>query len=766
MSAALEPRGATSRWRRSKRDKGAPKNPPASCDAAPDGPSEAHRTDATGDLAHPRARRGREAPSDDPAETRLDGTEPFANDDSPEGSPAGPLSASELTASSCSGGSCASEDGDGSAAADVGATENARREDAPEEANRDERAVSEGGSEPLVETASPEDEWPAVGLGARERDRGDARAPAAAAKWRCAGDWPCGACAHANSGWRARCARCGAEKEKNGRSRAPAGSNLSADGAVGADGAAFPPLGAATTDGQAANRLAGVRPETTSDPDATERDAAAAFFHDAASLAGASTGAFAGAPPDAIPLEALERAFAETAAETAAAKKEKTPFRWDDEEEEDAPPLPPLPWGARADALSDGDAWTPAPDPRVTRMDPSPDACRITTVDEGSQYPVIDALREALRLERDARDAAVRAGIAVAREADLDATRETAETVASRFSARVALDVEARIAADAEDAKKRHADLERRLAEVTSETGRNKARNASLASLAERLERRLDATSAQCVALEGETARLASLVDSLLVSSRLVETSVQTTRVEEDTHATATAQNSKRGETLSNERFPRRANVARRPPAFLHEDAENVFVRREEKASALDGAGLVKRARSEAADDDHGTYLEAQPLGGFGSSASVFGAESETAKPRNGADGDADDVVAVSRTTESFSSESKTTPSAKPRNRRRAKRPNAAERRVAKPHHDPTEDACDSVEFVAEEIRAQDVKTRRRRFRESARARMTKVSFANALDAKKNVSLPSAWASAEGFFDAETARAVFLRPST
>ena len=695
MSAALEPRGATSRWRRSKRDKGAPKNPPASRDAAPDGPSEAHRTDATGDLAHPRARRGREAPSDDPAEARLDGTEPFANDDSPEGSPAGPLSASELTASSCSGGSCASEDGDGSAAADVGATENARREDAPEEANRDERAVSEVGSEPLVETASPEDEWPAVGLGARERDRdrGDARAPAAAAKWRCAGDWPCGACAHANSGWRARCARCGAEKEKNGRSRAPAGSNLSADGAVGADGAAFPPLGAATTDGQgqAANRLAGVRPETTSDPDATERDAAAAFFHDAASLAGASTGAFAGAPPDAIPLEALERAFAETAAETAAeTKKEKgasefrdasrqkrttraqttkTPFRWDDEEEEkkDAPPLPPLPWGpwgARADAVgNDGDAWTPAPDPRVTRMDPSPDACRITTVDEGSQYPVIDALREALRLERDARDAAVRAGIAVAREADFDALRETAETVASHFSARVALDVEARIAADAEDAKKRHADLERRLAEVTSENGRNKARNASLASLAERLERRLDATSARCVALEGETARLASLVDSLLVSSRLVETSVQTTRVEEDTHATATAQNSKRGETLSNERFPRRAinNVARRPAAFLHEDAENVFVRREEKASALDGAGLVKRARSEAADDDHGTYLEAQPLGGFGSSASVFGAESETAKPRNGADGDADDVVAVSRTTESFSSESKTT---------------------------------------------------------------------------------------------------------
>ena len=790
MSAALEPRGAPSRWRRSKRDKGAPKNPPASRGAAPDGPSEAHRTDATGDSAHPRARRGREAPSDDPAEARVDGTEPFANAErGPEGSPAGPLSASELTASSCSGGSCASEDGDGSAAADVGATvENARNEDAPEEANFDQRAVSEvGSSPPLLEAASPEDEWPAVGLGARERKRGDARAPAAAAKWRCAGDWPCGACAHANSGWRARCARCGAEKEKNGRSRAPAGSNLSADGSVGADGAAFPALGATATDDQAASLIAGVRPETKRDPDFTEREtnAAAAFFHDAAnsSLAGAEfSGAFASAPPDAIPLEALERAFAETAAETAAVEKEKgdaedasgrttraqtteKPFRWDDEAEEkngenrdEDAPLPPLPWDERADASTpDGDASTPAPDPRINR-DPSPDkSSRISKVDDCRHTSVIDALREALRLERDARDAAVRAAVAVARERDFDALREMAETVASHCSARVAFDVEARIAHHAQEASTRHADLERRLFEVTRENAKHEATNASLAEQAERLERRLDTTETRCVALEGEAARLASLVEFYGVESSRVETSVQT-RVGED--VTATTQTSKREETLCRkERFQR------------HRGDASVFVRAEEKdpdalLTSAQANSLVKRTRSEAADDDHGTYFEAQLIGGFGSSASVFGAESVTAFSRTGADGVEEDLASLLSTETEKSSASKTmTSSAKPRNRRRAKKPNAAERRTAF-RGDPTENASDSVASVAEEIRAQDVKTHRRRFRESARLRKTKVSFANALDAKKNVALPSTWARAEGFFDAETARAVFLRPST
>jgi hypothetical protein len=788
MSAALEPRGATSRWRRSKRDKGAPKNPPASRDAAPDGPSEAHRTDATGDSAHPRARRGREAPSDDPAEARVDGTEPFANDDSPEGSPAGPLSASELTASSCSGGSCASEDGDGSAAADVGATvENAKtREDAPEEANFDERALSEvSSSPPLVAAASPEDEWPTVGIGARERKRGNARAPAAAAKWRCAGDWPCGACAHANSGWRARCARCGAEKENNGRSRAPAGSNLSADGAVCADGAAFPPLGAATTDDQAASLIAGVRPETKRDPDFTEceTNAAAAFFHDAAnsSLAGAEfSGAFAGAPPDAIPLEALERAFAETAAETAAVENEKgdaedasgrttraqtteKPFRWDDEagekngenRDEDAP-LPPLPWDKRADASTpDGDAWTPAPDPRINR-DPSPDkSSRISKVDDGRHTSVIDALREALRLERDARDAAVHAAVAVARERDFDALREMAEITASHCSARVAFDVEARIAHGAEEASERHADLERRLSEVKRENAKHEATNASLAEQAERLERRLDATEERCVALEGEAARLASLVESGRAESSRVEPSVQT-RVGED--VTATTRTSKREETLC-----RKERVER------HRGDASVFVRAEEKdrtrLASAQANSLVKRTRSEAADDDHGTYFEAQLIGGFGSSASVFGAESVTAFSPTGADGVEEELASLLSTETEKSSASKTTPSAKPRNRRRAKKPNAAERRTAFPG-DPTENASDSVASVAEEIRAQDVKTHRRRFRESARLRKTKVSFANALDAKKNVALPSTWARAEGFFDASTARAVFLRPST
>ena len=622
--------------------------------------------------------------------------------------------------------------------------------------------------------------WPAVGLGARERKRGDARAPAAAAKWRCAGDWPCGACAHANSGWRARCARCGAEKEKNGRSRAPAGSNLSADGAVSADGAAFPPLGAAATDGQAASLIAGVRPDTKRDPDFSEREtnAAAAFFHDAAnaSLAGAEfSGAFAGAPPDAIPLEALERAFAETAAETAAVENEKgdaedasgrttraqtteKPFRWDDEAEENRDedaPLPPLPWDKRADASTpDGDASTPALDPRINR-DPSPDkSSRISKVDDCRHTSVIDALREALRLERDARDAAVRAAVAVARERDFDALREMAETVASHCSARVAFDVEARIAHDAEEASERHADLERRLSEVKRENAKHEATNASLAEQAERLERRLDATEERCVALEGEAARLASLVESGRAESSRVEPSVQT-RVGED--VTATTRTSKREETLC-----RKERVQR------HRGDASVFVRAEKDRTRLASAqanSLVKRTRSEAADDDHGTYFEAQLIGGFGSSASVFGAESVTAFSRTGADGVEEELASLLSTETEKSSASKTTPSAKPRNRRRAKKPNAAERRTAFPG-DPTENASDSVASVAEEIRAQDVKTHRRRFRESARLRKTKVSFANALDAKKNVALPSTWARAEGFFDASTARAVFLRPST
>ena len=417
--------------------------------------------------------------------------------------------------------------------------------------------------------------------------------------------------------------------------------------------------------------------------------------------------------------------------------------------------MPPLPWDKRADASTpDGDASTPAPDPRINR-DPSPDkSSRISKVDDCRHTSVIDALREALRLERDARDAAVRAAVAVARERDFDALLEMAETVASHCSARVAFDVEARIAHDAEEASERHADLERRLSEVKRENAKHEATNACLAEQAERLERRLDATEERCVALEGEAARLASLVESGRAESSRVEPSVQT-RVGED--VTATTRTSKREETLC-----RKERVQR------HRGDASVFVRAEEDRTRLASAqanSLVKRTRSEAADDDHGTYFEAQLIGGFGSSASVFGAESVTAFSRTGADGVEEELASLLSTETEKSSASKTTPSAKPRNRRRAKKPNAAERRTAFPG-DPTENASDSVASVAEEIRAQDVKTHRWRFRESARLRKTKVSFANALDAKKNVALPSTWARAEGFFDASTARAVFLRPST
>ena len=109
-----------------------------------------------------------------PIEAHVDGTEPVARDDSPEGSPAGPLSASELTASSCSGGSSASEDGDGSAAVDEshGATgdpneprRDARSRDANENARNRPRSDPDAPRLALL-TASPDDEWPAVGLGA------------------------------------------------------------------------------------------------------------------------------------------------------------------------------------------------------------------------------------------------------------------------------------------------------------------------------------------------------------------------------------------------------------------------------------------------------------------------------------------------------------------------------------------------------------------------------------------------------------------------
>jgi hypothetical protein len=426
----------------------------------------------------------------------------------------------------------------------------------------------------------------------------------------------------------------------------------------------------------------GVRPETKRDPDFTEREtnAAAAFFHDAAnsSLAGAEfSGAFAGAPPDAIPLEALERAFAETAAETAAVEKEKgdaedasgrttraqtteKPFRWDDEAEEkngekrdEDAPLPPLPWDKRADASTpDGDAWTPAPDPRINR-DPSPDkSSRISKVDDCRHTSVIDALREALRLERDARDAAVRAAVAVARERDFDALREMAETVASHCSARVAFDVEARIAHDAEEASERHADLERRLFEVTRENAKHEATNASLAEQAERLERRLDATEARCVALEGEAARLASLVEFYGVESSRVETSVQT-RVGED--VTATTRTSKR----RRDALPKRAvpKASRRRLRFRSRGGEGP----ERGLASAQANSLVKRTRSEAADDDHGTYFEAQLIGGFGSSASVFGAESVTAFSRTGADGVEEDLASLLSTETEKSSASKTT---------------------------------------------------------------------------------------------------------
>jgi hypothetical protein len=78
----------------------------------------------------------------------------------------------------------------------------------------------------------------------------------------------------------------------------------------------------------------------------------------------------------------------------------------------------------------------------------------------------------------------------------------------------------------------------------------------------------------------------------------------------------------------------------------------------------------------------------------------------------------------------------------------------------------PDADIEGDIEGIAEAIRAEDVAARERQFRERARARKTKVSFANALDAKNALPLPKTWARPlPGFFDAAAAREAFVRPS-
>ena len=800
MRAGLEPRGATPRQRRAKRVEGAPTNPPASCDAALDGLSEAHRTDATGDRARLRARRDREASSDAPIKAHVDGTEPVARDDSPEGSPAGPLSASELTASSCSGGSSASEDGDGSAAVDEshGATgdrneprRDARSRDANENARN--RPRSDPNAPRLaISTASPDDEWPAVGLGAGAKE-GSARSAHTAknADWRCAGDWPCGACAHANSGWRERCARCGAEKNDfltaAAASASPsrvAGSNLSAVDGV------FPPLPEVPVPDDQPRRRGETGAETSAE---TKR-----------SVFGGGPSATAGAPPEAISLEALERAFAETAAaETAAAETNAThathaPFLWRDEadasRDEDAP-LPPLPWVTKTAGDENGDA---SRESRTTEAateaaeaassltsdlvsnvsnDVSNDDDSASHTNNTIRREMIDALQKALRLERDARDAAVRAGVAVARERDFDQLKALAENVAAHASARVAADLEARFS----ETLFRNASLERRLAEAERDAKRHAASSASLAELAERLERRLERVAERCSALEGEKRKTNRLNrealgksfpsaeegdDGRLSTMEDQEDSTEDTEDTEDTEeqmndgAYYSADASKQSE-LECGGLPRRRDARIPPPR--NENAPPSF----RVAGETRTAGFAKRTRSTESVEDHGIYFEAQPFGG-GVTAPVL-----TLKPVADVVRDEPCGAFGGGTKHAEEKDEKRKPA--PRARADAKKkPARRSRRMKKTQTEnaeanasaPDADIEGDIEGIAEAIRAEDVAARERQFRERARARKTKVSFANALDAKNALPLPKTWARPlPGFFDAAAAREAFVRPS-
>ena len=770
MSAALEPRGATPRWRRTKRDKGAPTIPPASRDAALDGPSEAHRTDATVDRARSRARRGREAP-DAPADARVDGTEPIAHVDSREGTPAGPLSASELTASSCSS---ASEDGDGSAAVGVSAATETRGETSSREpagesvARRRKRAASDEGSDAAsVATASNgHDEWPAVGaLGADGViQEGHARAPTADTNWRCAGDWPCGACARANSGWRARCARCGAEKNRPGERGARgatdsasdasfvAGSNLSARGTP------FPPrvqTETARVDETRRRRDGPPGKTTTTTTESVRRAAAEGFPGDAppdfpppnASSTLGRSGAFADAPPDAIPLEALERALAETAAKadtqrptetaertrpgaSADAVAATTPFRWRDEADaEEDVPLPPLPWATSPTSVpGDGDAVSPEAAPGDVD---APDEQHTQPTRRAESCSVVSALREALRLERDARAAAVRAGVAVAREQDLDALRRLAENVAAHASARVAADLEARLERDAAAAGRSRAELEGRLAEAETAAARCAASCAALAARAERLERGLEEMRARH------------------------EMSASNAASSEETTTDAAAQ-TQWTEPIAQPRVERGSVLRRaaRPPARTSargegDDAGNGD---DDEKKGEGSVFLAKRTRSgRANDDDHGIYVEAQAVHAFGDAASFDATTRDTDREAGAGTKEAAKHTKEARQ-KSARADARTARAAR---KGRTKKPSAAKNSVST----RDEETCE-VASVAEEIRAQDVAARERLFRELLRARKTKVSFANALDAKNALPAPNTWARPGGFFDASRARGV------
>lgn len=207
--------------------------------------------------------------------------------------------------------------------------------------------------------------------------------------------------------------------------------------------------------------------------------------------------------------------------------------------------------------------------------------------------------------------------------------------------------------------------------------------------------------------------------------------------------------------------LPRRRDARKPPPR--NENAPPSF----RVAGETGTGGFAKRTRSTESVEDHGIYFEAQPFGG-GVTAPVL-----TLKPVGDVVRDEPCGAFGGGTKHAEEKDEKRKPA--PRARADAKKkPARRSRRMKKTQTEnaeanasaPDADIEGDIEGIAEAIRAEDVAARERQFRERARARKTKVSFANALDAKNALPLPKTWARPlPGFFDAAAAREAFVRPS-
>ena len=203
--------------------------------------------------------------------------------------------------------------------------------------------------------------------------------------------------------------------------------------------------------------------------------------------------------------------------------------------------------------------------------------------------------------------------------------------------------------------------------------------------------------------------------------------------------------------------LPRRRDARKPPPRNENAPAFRV-------AGETRTAGFAKRTRSTESTEDHGIYFEAQPFGG-GVTAPVpalepVGDSGIFGVPRGGP-ARASDAEEGRKTAPRARADAKKKPARRSRRMKKTQTENAEANASA-----PDADIEGDIEGIAEAIRAEDVAARERQFRERARARKTKVSFANALDAKNALPLPKTWARPlPGFFDAAAAREAFVRPS-